>query len=1121
MGSKSDTGDVDRWLGALGLGEHADLFREHRIDAESLPELTDSDLREMGLPLGHRKRLLKSIRERFSAESTARAAPTAEPAPDHPTAAAVGRNAQRRHLTLIFVDLVDSTSLAHRLDPEELAEVLHAFYVACDRVVTRFGGHVAKHLGDGFVAYFGWPEAHEDDAERSVLAGLELVRTAATIAPAAGEPLQVRVGIASGDVVVGEVSGAASEGVEDVFGETPNLAARLQALAAPGAVLVSATTYQLVRHKFVFVALGAKELKGFRTAAQVYQVVGPQLLASDFEARRAAGLAPLVGRSAEVELLKSRWRHAAAGEGQVVVLIGEPGIGKSRLSAELQTSIADQGIATIAFQCSALHSDSPFYPVARTVVQGSGLTDADAPDVKRQKLQRLFQLEDDAPELSLLAAHMLIDIGQGRDEGGMSPERQRNTIYAMLAAFILRRAEHAPLLVTFEDTHWADPTTSEFLEVLIAAIQKHPVLLLLTSRPVASIPWRASHQTVLTLSGLSRGDGALLAEAVAREGKLSQELIATIAERADGNPFYIEELAAAVSTSDGSDTDRSDAQAVRAIPATLQDSLLARIDRASARAKELGQLCAVLGRRFLHEHISAIYPAGEEELDRALAELVEHGLLQQTGRPPQAEYFFRHALIQDAAYAIILLGKRRQLHAACARALEERFPLLCQNDPGTLGHHHEAAGNLQAAVPYFLAAGQLAVERFALREAGSYLQRGLTILDALEDSPWKQEQELRFRTLHGRVCIFAKGWADPSVKAEYDRALSLCKSLGLVQERVSLEWALTTYHLLRGEIQEAVAGGDRVLALAEETTDEGSLSVAHSALTIYRFYNGDFLGAIWHKDQALRFYKEQTSRELQQSFGTDRRLQALRGAALAQWCLGDHQSAVDLDEEQRLLAARGGRPFERAYALTISCILHALRREGELTLALAEEAIAIAAEQGFRFLEANAGNFRALASALLEPSDAALAHCETAIGNFRASGNRMGISSMLAIMGDVCGRIGEYARGLEYVEAALRYVAESGERFAESDLHRVRGDLFTGQGQQDKARECFEFALSVARQQSANTWALAAAIPLARSYGDAGRARSLLEPLYDNLRRSRHISGQLHDAKAILGDVAA
>jgi tetratricopeptide (TPR) repeat protein len=584
--------------------------------------------------------------------------------------------------------------------------------------------------------------------------------------------------------------------------------------------------------------------------------------------------------------------------------------------------------------------------------------------------------------------------------------------------------------------------------------------------------------------------------------------------------LYIEELTTAVSDAPGD----SGTQSSRKIPATLQDSLLARIDRATKQAKELVQLGAVLGRRFSREYIGAVYDGDEEELDRTLTELVDHGLLQQAGRPPGPEYVFRHALIQDAAYAIILHAKRRQLHADCAEALEKHFPLLCQNDPGTLGRHHEAAGNAQAAVPYFLAAGKAAVERFALREADAYLQRGLSLLGTLSDSSWKQEQELLFRTLRGRVCIFAKGWADPSVRDEYGRALSLCETLGLSKERVPLEWALTTYHLLRGEIREAVEGGDRVLALAEKAADEDLLSVAHSALTIYRFYSGDFLSAIRHKDQALRFYKPQTSSELRQHFGTDRRLQALRGASLAHWCVGDHQIAIDLDEEQRRLAARNERPYERAYALTISCILHALRREAELTNSLAEEAIEIAGELGFSFLAANARNFRALALAMLEPSDAALEECELALGVFRGSGNRMGTSSMLAIMGEVAGRIGQMARGLGYVEAALVYVSESGERFAESDLHRVKGDLLAGEGAHASALECFERALSIARSQSANTWALAAAIPLAKAFGDAGEvelARNLLEPLYAGLRQSQHIPEHLRTAKAILMRTAA
>ncbi len=1124
MHSEQGLGDIDDWLRALGLGRYARLFSEHEIDAEALRELTDADLRELSIPLGPRKRILKGIRELLDDSRTRLESSDQKRLDGHPVAdTSLGKDAQRRHLTIVFVDLVGSTSLARRLDPEDLAHLLHTFHEACGRVVERFGGFVAKHLGDGLIAYFGWPEAHENDAERAILAGLGLVESASAITTTLTDRLQVRVGIASGDVVVGEMADTAHARIDEVFGETPNLAARLQAIAAPDTVLVSAETFQLVQHKFLCLDLGQRELKGFGGLTSVYQVVGPRALASNFEARSVGGLTPLINRAEEVELLKSRWYQAAAGHGQVVLLVGEPGIGKSRLCVELHSSLIDQSIVNLSFQCSALHTDSPLYPVARCIGQIAALSDEDAPEDKRRKLESLFGVvEGNRPEISLLGTHLGIDVGQGQDQSTMSPERQRVAVCELLAEFIFGLARRSPVQLKFEDVHWVDPTTSEFLDVLISRIQQNPVLLILTSRPTLSIPWRVN-QTVLTLNGLTRSQSALLVEVIVSTAGLSDEVVTKIAERSDGNPLYIEELAATVLGAQTSPSDTA-AQAVAKIPATLQDSLLARIDRTSARAKELVQLCAVVGRRFSHEQIKAIYGGDEQELDDTLAELVGEGLLQTIGRPPQAEYSFRHGLIQDAAYSIILLEKRRRLHAACAKSLEEHFPSLCLSDPGTLGRHHEAADNRQAAAPYFLAAGQLAMERSALREANTYLQKGLSVLAAIPDSHWKQQQELKFRTLLGRVCIFAEGWAHPSVMNEFGRALYLCKALGLDNERVPLEWAIATYHLLRGEIQEAVQGGERVLALAEQVSDKDLLSVAHSALTIYRFYNGDFLGTLSHKDQALHFYRTQASKELQKDFGTDRRLQALRGAALAHWCLGDHQIAIDLDEEQRRLALSNGRPFEYAYALTISCILHGLRREAELTRAFADDAIGIALHQGFSFLEANARNFRALAVAMQEPSDATLQECDAAIESFQASGNRMGVSSMFAIMGEICGRIGQIPRGLMYIERALDYVRESGERFAESDVHRVKGELLRMAGESADARLSFERALLVARSQSARTLALAAAIPLARALceeGEFGPARDLLQPLYDSLRQSTHIAGQLRQADAICASLPA
>jgi class 3 adenylate cyclase/tetratricopeptide (TPR) repeat protein len=1116
-------GDVDRWLNTLGLDCYSRIFSEHEIDSDALRELTDSDLRELGIPVGHRKRILKGIRQLEedkipSGHDETRSGRKGD-------VATWNRDAERRHLTILFVDIVESTSFAQRLDPEDLANLLNAFHETCRQVVDRFGGYVGKNLGDGLGAYFGWPESREHDAERAVLTGLELIEAVKAIPTGTPDRIQIHVGIATGEVVVGDVLRMDSARVNEVFGELPNLAARLQATSPPDTVLISAETHQLIHHKFVCVDVGRKKLKGFHELTPVHQVIGPRAFSLNFDARSAIGLTPLIGRTAEVELLKTRWQSAAAGDGHVVLLAGEPGIGKSRLCAELRSSLNEQKFSGFSFQCSPLHTDSPFYPVTRFIAQIADLSDDDSLEVKWQKLEALFDdIGDDRLEgISLLATHLGIPVTTSSRQGLMSPEHQRMTLHRLLTNFVFMLARRRPVLFTFEDVHWMDPTTSEFLDTLISRIREHAVLLILTFRPTFTSPWHESErQTLLTLDRLTRDQSEQFIKVFASTARLSRDVIAELIERSDGNPLYIEELTAAVLG--GRQTEKADTSSdsgVRTrsnIPSTLQESLLSRIDRTSPQARELIQVCAVVGRRFSYEQISAIADINGRKLDETLAELVHYGLLHSIGRPPDTEYSFKHALIQDAAYSIILRDKRQRLHARCALALEAHFASICVRDPGVLGLHHEIGDDRKAAVPYFLAAGQLAIERFALREANTYLQKGLALLETLPESELRDKQELRFRSMLGRVCIFAKGWAHRSVKKEYGRALELAKSVGMEKEQVPLEWALTTYHLLRGEIREAVTGGHRVLELAEHVKDQDLLHVAHSALTIYQFYSGNFVDAVNHKDQALRFYRAQASAELQKHFGTDRRLQALRGAALSHWCLGNHRIAIDLDEEQRSLAMNSDRPFEYAYALTISCILHSLRRDAQMTYSCAEVAIKIAQDQGFSFLEANAENFRAVALALQHPLDRTLRGCDEAIGRYQAAGNRMGISSMLAIMAELCGRMGAPDRGLLYVDRALGYVRRSGERFAKSDLYRVKGELLAAVNRIDEAKHCLSRALLLAQKQHAKTWELEAAIPLAHilfSQSKFEESYGLLEPLCHKFQSSGFVSDQMARAHAI------
>ncbi len=1097
MASRRDNDEVNAWLRALGLGQYSRLFAANEIDRDTLEDLNEDDLRELDIPLGHRKKILKAIRQGRNEVSGTHDAQLTNPPRDP---------GEWRHLTVLVVDLVDSTSLARQVEPEALASLFSAYHSACVRTVRRYGGHVARYRGDGILAYFGWPEAHEDNAERAVFTGLDLLRAVKGVSSQVSSPLRIRVGIATGEVIVGGLLELDNTEIYEAFGETPSLAARLEAIAGAGNVFISEETHTLVRNKFECVSLGNRTLKGFDVPVGIYQVNRARALVFNFEARTAIGLTPLVGRTAEINLLQERWQRAGFGEGQVVLLAGEPGIGKSRLIGEFRTSLGNYPTQPISFQCSPLHADSPLYPITKCFGHLAGFNLEDPPETKLQRLSETVESRMDGVTNTDYYFSSLFGIEPPDDTvvPVMSPDRRRTRALQLLVDYVILNSAPHTSLVLFEDAHWMDPTTSEFLDILIDRAETAGLLLIITFRPGFSPPWQGhSHQTTLTPNRLTRKQSCSMIEAMSGAVELPQRIKDEIVQRSDGNPLYVEELTTAVLGSVRSDlrnnTPEGHSQLVAEIPATLQDTLHARIDRLSLASKEFVQTCSIVGRRFSFEHIRAISGTTEATTENLLSELVDIGLLHAMGQPPEAEYTFKHALIQDAAYSTMLASERENLHRTCAKALEKHFPAYCKNEPGLLAQHWEAAGSALAAIPYYHDAGQLAAERSALTEAEAYLQKGLDLIGALPQSEQQRIDEMKLRGILGRVYIFARGWSDPSVHSQFTRALELHGDCGFDEHgRVPFEWALSTYHLLRGEITSAVSGGNRIVKVAERSRDEDLLTVAHSAATIYGFYAGRFSDAIGHMDRTLISYRPQMSADVQKAYGTDRRLQALRGGALSYWCLGDHERAMRLDDEQRSAVFGTGRTFEYTYALTISCILNALCRDAGKMQTYAEQAIDLGDERGFSFLATNAENFKALGEALEEPGKAAIRACRQAVKNYQASGNNMGISSMLAIIAELHGTTGQPQDGLEVVEEGLAYVARSGEHFAEADLLRVKGDLLILMAEPAAAVKCFAQAIEVARAQKARSWELQASIPLAKQHladRHTKKAIHLLQPI--------------------------
>ena len=812
--------DLAAWLRALGLERYAPALLDAEVTREILPELTDADLRELGLPLGPRKAVLKAIRGLAGPPAPPGTMVEAARAEGRPDTLRVPPDAERRQLTVMFADLAGSTALSQRLDPEEMGEVLRAYQDAVAGEVARFEGHLAKFMGDGVLAYFGWPNAHEDEAERSVRAGLAAVQAVGRLTTPAGEPLAARVGIGTGLVVVGGLAGEGSAREQSVAGETPNLAARLQAVAQPSAVVIAESTRRLIGSGFEVEDLGPQALKGFADVVQAWRVLGERPVGSRFEAR-ATGLTPLVGREHEVALLLDRWQQARDGEGQVVLLSGEPGIGKSRIARGLDERLTGETLSRLSHQCSPYYVDTALHPTVEQLERAAGFQRNDTPDAKLDKLEALLaEGADRAGETAHLIAALLSIATEGRYPPlNASPQRQMERTLDALVEQVTGLARRRPVLCLFEDVHWADPTTLELLDQLVGRISGERVLLLLTFRTEFSPPWRGRpHATVIALNRLPHRQSAALAEVVAGKRALPDAVLQEIVARADGVPLFVEELTKAVLEVAGDTPEPASARhglvgpSTPTIPATLQDSLMARLDRL-AEAKELAQIGAAIGREFGYELLAAVSLREEGELRDALEQLVASELVFVRGAPPAATYSFKHALVQDAAHASLLKSRRQQLHARIARELEERWPETRQIRPELLAHHFAEAGACDKAAAYGFEAGRAAFGRSAVAEAVVHLQRALGQLSRMPQNDDRRRLELDLQITLGHALIRARGYGVPEVGEAFARARRLAAAADTAQQ-ISLLSGIGAYHYLRSETRASLKVGRDLIRLS-------------------------------------------------------------------------------------------------------------------------------------------------------------------------------------------------------------------------------------------------------------------------------------------------------------------
>ena len=940
------------WLEKLGMSEYAQRFAENGIGFAALRHLTDQDLKDVGVLLGHRRIMLAAIQELGSPAAAQPA--TVELKPQE--------TAERRQVTVMFSDLVGSTALSARMDPEDLREVISTYQKCVAETVVRFGGFVAKYMGDGVLVYFGYPQAHEDDAERAVRAGLELVPAVSALKT--HEPLQARVGIATGLVVVGDLIGSGEAQERGIVGETPNLAARLQGIAEPNSVVIAEDTRKLLGNLFELHDLGAQDLKGIAEQVRAWTAIRPSSVESRFDAMHASGLTELVGREEELEILARRWSKTKSGDGQVVLLSGEPGIGKSRLTAVLLERLAGEPHTRLRYFCSPQHSDSALYPIISQMERAAGFAHDDATETKLDKLDAVLARSFTERTDTALFAEMLSLPNAGRYPtlDLTAQERRHRTLEALTAQVeALSRSE--PVLMIFEDAHWIDPTSLEALGLMVDRLRTLKVLLIITYRPEFEAAWIGRpHVTALTLNRLGEREIAALIDRVTGNQPLPSNIRRDLIERTDGIPLFAEEMTKAVLEADGGEVARRTAAAIPwpsvAVPASLHASLMARLDRLGA-AKDIAQIGAAIGREFSHSVLAAVARKPETEMQSALDRLIAAGLLFRQGIAPHASYLFKHALVQDAAYGTLLREPRRALHACIAEVLENEFTEIAESQPEVLARHCTEAGLIERAAALWGKAGLRSLERSALVEAVAQLTRALGQIATLPANPQVRRDQIRLQVALITPLIHVKGYAAPETKAASERARLLieqAEAMGEPPEDPLLLFSVLygfwahNYVACNGDVMRELAS--HFLALAEKQTSTALLMMGHRLMGLSLMTTGDIVGSRPHYNRGIALYDPVEHRPLAARFGVDARVSLFTYRSWALWFLGYPETAL-ADVDYALRDAREiGQAATVMYALGITTLSDLFCGNYEAATAKSDELMALADKKSALFWKA-------------------------------------------------------------------------------------------------------------------------------------------------------------------------
>ncbi|SDD87517.1 AAA family ATPase [Ruegeria marina] len=1094
------------WLDALDLGKYADAFAENEIVFGDLAHLTEDDLREMSLPIGPRRRVLQAIA--MLGANDAPAAPS--------EAAAPGPAAERRQLTVMFCDLVGSTALSEKLDPEDLRLVMRRYQDTVTGSVARYGGHVAKFLGDGVLVYFGWPRAFEDQAERAVRAALDAIAAVAGLRHDDGAALAARIGIATGLVVVGETEGDDARDVDAVAGATPNLAARLQALAGPGEVVIAAATHRLIGGIFRTESLGPHTLKGFAEPVAVWRLVGEGEAVSRFEATHGAQLPRLVGRDSELAMLTDRWRLAAGGEGQIVVISGEPGIGKSRLMQALGERVAEGEAIRLRYQCSAYHATTALYPLIRQVEHAAGFEAGDGEAARLDKLERLIGRPE---RFAAFADLMSLAHAASYGEGEMTPQQRKARIHEAVTGELMDLAGLQPVLFLFEDAHWIDPTTEEFLETVAPKIAGAAVLMVVTHRP----EWQAGfvtlpHATMLTLNRLGRRQGGDIVREIAGPA-LPDEFVARIVERADGVPLFIEELTKTVAER-GAGLDDLD------IPATLQASLIARLDRLGTEAKEAAQVASAIGREFGHRLMARVCEGSGFDLDAALDRLAESELVFRYGSGTEARYTFKHALIQDTAYDSLLRERRRHLHGRIADALAVEAGEGRQTALADRAMHLSRAERQAEAAGEWCAAGEQAARVFALKEAAAHFRSGLSALDGVEPGAERDALELRLRRGLSMPQMMLEGIAAPIVEENLLRASRLSHEVDSSADSVRTGWGLFHIYENMGRWREACGHADEIWSLANTDGDEDLIYQARHAQWSYRGLVGDFENALTFAETGWAAYDNRRHHAQAYEFGWHDP-GCCAGNYIA-WCsanLGFADRSKRQIAENESFNASLSHPASEAFGHAFAAMSHLALRRFEAAERHAATASAIADEYDLRAIGAMSMIFRARIGLDRGEAEAAIDTIERLVGRRRRSDRPCLFLPMhLSFAAEAHLALGQHGDGLAAIADARRFADMEDERAWWSEILRTEAGLVLARdGAADgRAEALLREAMAFAAGRGIRLQELRAARDLARLIGERGDregAQAVLAPVCDWFTEGFD-TVDLGEARALLDDLA-